>query len=501
MDSKKLKAINDTRDEKDLASIRHKENIAHIDNVAQTGISTTESLIKYLEGHTSKTEVVNHLQSISTPDVEFVVKALEVLDKTIKARPTTDLSGVTQLMQELVNEAKLIPKEIPETPENEKPIDYTQQLTGLADAIKAVERVVKAQKLVAEAPVINVPETTVHVDAPDLEPLQNGFRDVVKAVQKIVIPEYKTDNTAVEKLLKSSNALLKNILEKPVGGGGGGGSSWVATKADGIPVPLNLDSSGNLKIAGTFSSTTTNDGTFAKETGGNLDTIAAKDFATQTTLALIKAKTDNLDIALSTRAVTGLTDTQLRATAVPVSGTFFQTTQPVSLATNTPDVTDRAARLLGHVTVDNATLAVTGTFFQATQPVSAASLPLPTGAATSGNQTTANSSLSSIDTKLSGTLAVTGAVSTVSAVVSVGQKTVNTTAVQIIAGSTIPTNGILIGALSTNTAPIFVGGSGVTTSTGAELLPGASLPFTANLNTLYIISVASTTDKIWYNVT
>jgi hypothetical protein len=39
----------------------------------------------------------------------------------------------------------------------------------------------------------------------------------------------------------------------------------------------------------------------------------------------------------------------------------FPATQPVSLATNTPDVTDRAARLLGHVTVDAApTTAVTG---------------------------------------------------------------------------------------------------------------------------------------------
>ena len=37
----------------------------------------------------------------------------------------------------------------------------------------------------------------------------------------------------------------------------------------------------------------------ARETGGNLATIAGKDFATQTTLALIKAKTDNLDTALS----------------------------------------------------------------------------------------------------------------------------------------------------------------------------------------------------------
>jgi hypothetical protein len=52
----------------------------------------------------------------------------------------------------------------------------------------------------------------------------------------------------------------------------------------------------------------------------------------------------------------GLTDTQLRATPVPVSGTFYQSTQPVSIASmpSTP---------------------VTGTFWQATQPVSIASMP------------------------------------------------------------------------------------------------------------------------------
>jgi hypothetical protein len=61
------------------------------------------------------------------------------------------------------------------------------------------------------------------------------------------------------------------------------------------------------------------------------------------------------------------------------------------------------------VTVNNANLEisndvgnpvpVSGTFWQATQPVSASSLPLPGGAATSSLQTTANTSLSSIDTK------------------------------------------------------------------------------------------------------
>jgi hypothetical protein len=90
-----------------------------------------------------------------------------------------------------------------------------------------------------------------------------------------------------------------------------------------------------------------------------------------------------------------------------VTGAFFQTTQPISgtvavssapapphlssstdsvtvvqTGSITTDVTDRSARLVGHVTVDSAPVtAVTGAFFQATQPVSAVSWPLPTGAA------------------------------------------------------------------------------------------------------------------------
>lgn len=86
--------------------------------------------------------------------------------------------------------------------------------------------------------------------------------------------------------------------------------------------------------------------------------------STEATLAAIKAKTDNLDVALSTR--TKPADTQ------PVSGAFWQATQPVSLAVNTPDVSDRVGRLLGHITVDNASIPVTGAFWQATQPVSIA---------------------------------------------------------------------------------------------------------------------------------
>jgi hypothetical protein len=72
------------------------------------------------------------------------------------------------------------------------------------------------------------------------------------------------------------------------------------------------------------------------------------------------------------------------AGTVAVSGSFYQATQPVSIASmpSTP---------------------VTGTFWQATQPVSiagtvaisAASLPLPTGAATLANQSTLNTNIGS----------------------------------------------------------------------------------------------------------
>lgn len=74
-----------------------------------------------------------------------------------------------------------------------------------------------------------------------------------------------------------------------------------------------------------------------------------------------------------------------------VSGTFWQATQPVSgtVTANAGTNMSTAALALeggGNLAAIlaklNAGVGVTGTFFQATQPISAASLPLPTGAAT-----------------------------------------------------------------------------------------------------------------------
>lgn len=51
------------------------------------------------------------------------------------------------------------------------------------------------------------------------------------------------------------------------------------------------------------------------------------------------------------------------------------------------------------VASDQSAIPVAGTFFQATQPVSSAALPLPAGAATSANQTATNVLVTSLDTK------------------------------------------------------------------------------------------------------
>ncbi len=92
--------------------------------------------------------------------------------------------------------------------------------------------------------------------------------------------------------------------------------------------------------------------------------------------------TNPLPVSIVGGVASGLTDAQLRA--APVVITF----------TGAPAVSVSGA------------VAVTGAFFQATQPVSAVALPLPAGAATAAAQTTGNTSLASIDGKLTGPLTV-----------------------------------------------------------------------------------------------
>lgn len=101
-----------------------------------------------------------------------------------------------------------------------------------------------------------------------------------------------------------------------------------------------------------------------------------------------------------------------------------------------------------------------------------------------------------------GNLFITGSISVggTNANLYTGQVTVNTTQVQVSSVSHALSNGIIIKALSTNAAAIYIGLTGVTNTTGDILEPGDTRGYAvSNANLLYIISTASTTDKVSYS--
>lgn len=101
-------------------------------------------------------------------------------------------------------------------------------------------------------------------------------------------------------------------------------------------------------------------------------------------------------------ASAGLTDAQLRASAVPVS--LASTTITGSVAVTGP-LTDTQLRA--------SAVPVSGTFFQATQPVSAAALPLPSGASTEATlallQVAGGTAIGALKSQLASAVAATSA--------------------------------------------------------------------------------------------
>lgn len=147
--------------------------------------------------------------------------------------------------------------------------------------------------------------------------------------------------------------------------------------------------------------------TEAKQDAANtlLTTISGKDYATQTTLAAIlskiiaapatESKQDSANTSLAAISSKDFaTQTTLAAvlsklnSSIAVTGTFYQATQPVSIASTVVVKADSAANQTNALKTDGSAT---------TQPISAASLPLPTNAATSAKQDTTNTSLASID--------------------------------------------------------------------------------------------------------
>ena len=164
------------------------------------------------------------------------------------------------------------------------------------------------------------------------------------------------------------------------------------------PLPVNIvagAASGTEYTEGDVDGTITGTAIMWEDTGNTLKSVSAAN-PLPVSDAGGSLTVDGTVAVSGSVAVTGpLTDTQLRASAVPVSGTFFQGTQPISAAAlplpagaateatlaaidaGVPAAlgqTTMAASMPVTLASNQSALAVTGTFFQATQPVSVAAV-------------------------------------------------------------------------------------------------------------------------------
>lgn len=257
----------------------------------------------------------------------------------------------------------------------------------------------------------------------------------------------------------------------------------------------------------------------------------------------------------ATVAVSGpLTDTQLRATPVPVSGTIAATqsgtwtttvtqatgtnlhtvidsgtiTLPTGASTSALQTTgnsslssiDTKTPALGQalmaastpvvIASNQSAVPVSGTFFQSIQPVSqsgtwninniSGTISLPTGASTSALQTTGNTSLASIDAGIPTALGSTSSVNSmpvVDVLNTAGQnraQSVTTTAAEALGAATILTNRKMLSIRPTNGIIYWGFTNTVTTTTGTPIYTNEIMTISATDNLHIYVIAASTID-------
>lgn len=175
--------------------------------------------------------------------------------------------------------------------------------------------------------------------------------------------------------------------------------------------------------------------------------------------------------------VTGpLTNAQLRATPVPISGTVSLAVESIEIGT-----VDQGTGGSSAWKVDGSAV---------TQPISAAALPLPAGASTSALQISGNASLASIDSKLMSPLSVTGPLT---------DAQLRATPVPISGTVSLVVESIEIGTVDQGTGGSSawkVDGSAVTQPISAAALPLPAGASTSALQTAGNISLASIDTKL-----
>lgn len=232
--------------EKQAEADYKRQLLAKLEDVRTTQLATMQALAKFLAGHTTKTEVVNQLKSIATPDALKVVEAVKSLQKDMNGKKV-DWSPVLPWLEKISQHLEAIPKEHPEAPEQQQ-VDMTRT----NELLQSFGVALANMKLVAEAPVVNVkvPKTELKVEKVDLAELKKPLMSILEAFQNFEVPPAQfTDMSQVQELLEKSNELLEKIVKKPVGSGGGGGGMVSFKDSSGFSVQVTINDDGSIPIA------------------------------------------------------------------------------------------------------------------------------------------------------------------------------------------------------------------------------------------------------------
>lgn len=338
---------------------------------------------------------------------------------------TTVLKGLEPVMEALIHSYVQGTQEIQAAIQSIQ--QYLSQIEPVTVNQEAVAAIAKLSDTFSNPNLFQIPQPTVIQDSKDTV---KAIRDLIKTVDlKPMEVNVENDFTKLEKALGRIEKLVK--VEIPLEDG------RVAVKlsdADlkklgegfSFPIAVGTASEDTLKLIQTQLNKLTFTGSNLNVTGGGGGSAGTEytegdiDTTITGTALLWEDTSDTLRVPSAAKPLpvqvisgvtSGLTDTQLRATPVPVSGTFYQTTQPVSASSlPLPSGASTAAKqpALGTagtpsgdvLTVQGVTsmtaLKVDGS--AVTQPVSASALPLPSGAATSTKQDIANAVIATKNT-------------------------------------------------------------------------------------------------------
>jgi hypothetical protein len=165
---------------------KHQQLLLSDMNTQETILKAFQALVEYMGKTTTKTELVNQLESIGTPDALEVRDAVNDLHETLKTHENTDLSEITKVMKSVLEEAKKIPKEVAtlEVPSEmtvKNMPDHTADFKDLLEAVKAI-------KLVAEAPVVNVDAPQINIGG-ELKPLLDKMTEHIEKSGKAMVTQ------------------------------------------------------------------------------------------------------------------------------------------------------------------------------------------------------------------------------------------------------------------------------------------------------------------------